>query len=271
MPNYKLRAVLLGEKYKTLRSVKDIEKVASAVFSFPCHDHPNDAITSRRAKAVYDWIMTLGEQPLSDVEKEELLLEFESALHSFPFEELPPEEKEVATGATLKGVIHPEIGRVAGALFNGGHYADAALAAMREVNSRVKGMVKGKLAADVDGADLMHQAFSPKKPIIVLDDLSTESGRNIQQGYMEIFAGAMMGIRNPKAHANITISRERGLHFLVLASLLMHKLDESLQAKATALRPIYEKHNDRSAWDWPEEKQCQCGECKDFRSAARLL
>jgi len=36
------------------------------------------------------------------------------------------------------------------------------------------------------------------------------AGRNIQRGYMQIFAGAMIGIRNPKAHKNITIGRERG-------------------------------------------------------------
>jgi hypothetical protein len=41
-----------------------------------------------------------------------------------------------------------------------------------------------------------------------------------------MFAGALMGIRNPKAHDVIVVSRERELHFLVIASLLMHKLDD---------------------------------------------
>jgi hypothetical protein len=31
-------------------------------------------------------------------------------------------------------------------------------------------------------------AFSPKDPLVVLDDLSTESGRNAQQGYMQLYA-----------------------------------------------------------------------------------
>ena len=42
---------------------------------------------------------------------------------------------------------------------------------------------------------------------------------------MEIFAGAMTGIRNPKAHMNIEIGRERAIHFLFLASLLMDTYD----------------------------------------------
>ena len=67
--------------------------------------------------------------------------------------------------------------------------------------------------------------FSPNDPVIVLDDQSTESGRNIQQGYMDIFAGAMTGIRNPKAHGIVTIGPERATHFIFLGSLLMDTLD----------------------------------------------
>ena len=73
----------------------------------------------------------------------------------------------------------------------------------------------------------MQFAFSVGDPIITLDDLSCTSGRDIQIGYMHIFAGAMTGIRNPKAHANITITPERAIHFLYLASLLLFKLDEA--------------------------------------------
>jgi uncharacterized protein (TIGR02391 family) len=57
-------------------------------------------------------------------------------------------------------------------------------------------------------------AFSPKDPLVVLDDLSTESGRNAQQGYMQLYAGSMTGVRNPKAHANVTIDDIRARHFL---------------------------------------------------------
>jgi len=39
------------------------------------------------------------------------------------------------------------------------------------------------------------------------------TGANIQDGYKQMFAGAMMGIRNPKAHHNITISRTRAIEF----------------------------------------------------------
>ncbi len=44
---------------------------------------------------------------------------------------------------------------------------------------------------------------------------------------MEIFAGTITGIRNPKAHDNIVIDEKRAIHLLYLASLLMYKLDEA--------------------------------------------
>ena len=44
---------------------------------------------------------------------------------------------------------------------------------------------------------------------------------------MDIFAGAMTRIRNPKAHNNVVIDENRTIHLLYLASLLMYKLDEA--------------------------------------------
>ena len=42
---------------------------------------------------------------------------------------------------------------------------------------------------------------------------------------MEMFAGAMIGIRNPKAHNNQTISKADAIRNLHFASMLMYKLD----------------------------------------------
>src|SRR5260370_4266685 len=105
-------------------------------------------------------------------------------------------------------LIHPEIIKVTKSRFDSGQYADCAEAAFKHINVIVKEMVKRKTAKELDGASLMKNAFSPNNPIITIDDLSTENGRSIQQGYMEIFAGSMTGIRNPKAHLLIDISRE---------------------------------------------------------------
>jgi uncharacterized protein (TIGR02391 family) len=124
-------------------------------------------------------------------------------------------------------LIHPTIIRVAQGRFNAGNYADSVEAALKEVNTIIKSRVKTLTGIELDGADLMYKAFSPKNPIIKIDDLNTVSGSNMQQGYMQLFAGSMIGIRNPKAHENVVIEKARAIHFLFLASLLMHKLDEA--------------------------------------------
>ncbi len=122
-------------------------------------------------------------------------------------------------------LIHPSIVGVAKSRFDSGHYADCAETALKHINTVVKAKVKRKTGEELDGAALMNKAFSVKQPIITIDDISTQSGKDIQQGYMQIFAGAMIGIRNPKAHGVIDIDRERAIHFIFLASLLMHTLD----------------------------------------------
>jgi len=125
-------------------------------------------------------------------------------------------------------LIHPSISGLCKSRFDAGHFADSIETAFKHINQTVKIKVKKKTGNELDGASLMNTAFSPKNPIISLDDLSMESGRNIQTGYMQIFAGSITGIRNPKAHDIINIDRERAIHFLFLASLLMFKLDEAI-------------------------------------------
>jgi uncharacterized protein (TIGR02391 family) len=69
----------------------------------------------------------------------------------------------------------------------------------------------------------MHKAFTPNNPEFVLADQSNESGRNIQKGFMELFAGSMIGIRNPHAHENLSLDPADAKDFLYLASLLMKR------------------------------------------------
>lgn len=149
--------------------------------------------------------------------------------NSFPYFNVTTEEENIYISLFNEKfweLIHPKIVEVSKARYQAGHFADSVEAAFKEVNSIVKNIYKSITNQEKDGADLMQQAFTKNNPQIKLSDLSNESEKNIQDGYMRIFAGAMIGIRNPKAHENITISKNRAIHFLFLASLLMHKIDE---------------------------------------------
>jgi uncharacterized protein (TIGR02391 family) len=124
--------------------------------------------------------------------------------------------------------LHPSVVRVAKDRFNASHYADSVEAAFKELNSKIKAYMKRASGNEYDGADLMCRAFTPNDPVIRLADLSSQDGQDIQKGYMQIFAGSMTGIRNPKAHSNITIDTRRAIHLLHLASLLHFVFDERI-------------------------------------------
>lgn len=240
MTTYKLIAIELGEGLKYSTTINQIERIATSVFDFGCDQYPHESITSSRSQKIYNWIMTLANQPINEEQKKSLLQNF---IFSLTPEGNPLRKLKVNGNKPLEldfwSMIHPCAISIAQKKFEDGLYADAVESAFKEINKRVKEIVKNKTGEELDGADLMNKAFSLKKSIVILDDLSSETGRNIQQGYMQIFAGAMTGIRNPKAHDNITITPERAIHFIFLASLLMYKLDE---AKGKRKRRSYVTH-----------------------------
>ena len=127
--------------------------------------------------------------------------------------------------------IHPIIINVAKSRFESQHYADSVEAAFKELNDVIKQSYKKDTGAEEDGDSLMRKAFSVKNPVYLLADNSNDSGKNIQQGYMDIFAGAMKGIRNPKAHSNIHVTPEEAWEMIILASHLARMWDKTEQFK----------------------------------------
>jgi uncharacterized protein (TIGR02391 family) len=133
-------------------------------------------------------------------------------------------DKKQIRGESFWSLLHPRITSVARARFRSRHYADAVEAALKEINTTLKQIVRDQTGQDLDGVAAVQRAFSLQNPIIRLADLSTETGRNIQKGYLQIFSGSIVGIRNPKAHENISINRTEAIHYLFLGSLLMSKI-----------------------------------------------
>jgi uncharacterized protein (TIGR02391 family) len=122
-------------------------------------------------------------------------------------------------------LINHKIQKVSKRKFETGFYTDAIESALKEINSTVKKIVKNKTGDELDGAKLMQKAFSVQNPVIELDDLTTESGRNVQSGFNQIFSGAMTGIRNPKAHENLDTDIDETVRLLCFCGELMDKID----------------------------------------------
>ncbi len=123
--------------------------------------------------------------------------------------------------------LHPKVVELAKPRFDGGFFADSILVCLREANAILKAHVLAVRNVELDGANLMTTAFSVQNPVIHLADLNTANGRSIQLGYMKIFEGSMIGIRNPKAHENMNPDRLKTIHLLYNASFIFTKLQEA--------------------------------------------
>ena len=56
-------------------------------------------------------------------------------------------------------------------------------------------------------------------------DTSTQSGKDYRRGIQSLFEGGMAAYRNPSAHENQTLSKDKALEQIMLASQLMKVLD----------------------------------------------
>ena len=115
--------------------------------------------------------------------------------------------------------LHPRVQEVAGDLFTDGYFKSAILETYIALNVAVK----EKTGSTLDGTKLMQNVFSGNNPQLVVSDDSDE-----RQGFMWLFTGAIMAIRNPKAHRIIEQKDpQRTLEWLSFASVLFRVLDEA--------------------------------------------
>ncbi len=142
-------------------------------------------------------------------------------------EEEVGEESEDSTTRVLRAYngleIHAEIARAASSLYRDGHYSNAVEASVKALN----GLVRLRSGLEFDGNTLMERAFNPSSPALRFNDLNDQSDKDEQKGFMQMFCGAVSGLRNPRAHGFINDDPERALEFIAFVSLLAKLLDEA--------------------------------------------
>jgi len=141
--------------------------------------------------------------------------------------------------------IHPLIIEVAQKLFIDKHYHKSVLTAFIQIEVRLKHLwtkynpkedkpKEDKSKEDKPKEDnhsasrLMEKVFSNNEPIFLKLQNGDNDGNGVQVGFMKIFSGAMTGIRNIPAHGNMEICKEDAVRKLMLASLLMYKVDDAV-------------------------------------------
>jgi uncharacterized protein (TIGR02391 family) len=115
--------------------------------------------------------------------------------------------------------LHERVLNVSKDLYLDGHYRSAVLDAYIDIVDRVK-RLSG--VTDLDGSKLMQKVFSKENPLIILSDDKDE-----QLGFMWLFSGAVMAIRNAKAHKIVEVTDpQRTIEWLSFASVLHRVLDD---------------------------------------------
>jgi uncharacterized protein (TIGR02391 family) len=135
--------------------------------------------------------------------------------------EVPDDPKAKVLRAYQGLDLHPEVARAASQLYKDAHYANAVEDSVKALN----GLVRLRSGLDIDGVLLMQKAFSPNGPVLKFNELSNQSDRDEQFGFMNMFSGAVSGLRNPRAHGFIRDDAERALEFIAFVSLLAKLLD----------------------------------------------
>lgn len=119
-----------------------------------------------------------------------------------------------------QAVVEPEIVNVSRDLFASGHYNLAVAEAFKAVDK----FVEAKAKTGKSGAKAMRDAFGPSNPILCWSDRQTVSQRDEQEGYDHIYAGAMLGVRNPTTHEfNWVDNDQLALELLFFAQHLLRK------------------------------------------------
>lgn len=122
-------------------------------------------------------------------------------------------------------LLHPLILEKSYQQYQDGHYRDAVLNSIIAVFD----YIRERTNTSGDGSALIGQVFSLDNPKIVMSNLDSESGKNDQKGFMQIFMGAFQGIRNPKAHSlNNNLTPIKAGQYLVFASLLARRVEEAI-------------------------------------------
>lgn len=125
--------------------------------------------------------------------------------------------------------LHPRIASVSAELFRDGHYRNAVLDASVALVNFVK---EKSRRHDLDGADLMRKVFSKNSPILAFNNLKEQTELDEQEGLMHLFEGAVLALRNPRAHGLSPDSPEEALELIALLSLLAKQVEKTTRRTA---------------------------------------
>jgi uncharacterized protein (TIGR02391 family) len=123
--------------------------------------------------------------------------------------------------------------------YEDGNYCGAILDAMYYLGD----YIREKTGLDSDGAALVGEAFGGQPPKLKVNQLKTESQRNVQKGILSILQGMYTAIRNPRSHGKTTDSKEDADSIILFLDYLVRVIGASKGAfsKSDFLGKVFDK------------------------------
>ena len=234
---YKEIALQVGDFLKNSTTINEINRAAQSTFDFQRIDFPLESVTSSRARLIYDWIMSLASQCMTEEVRKVQLLKF---LELIALDENKDEMLRIVENAGLKTDLHikkrknflercfhREINKNCLKLYLDEHYFHAVFEAAKIYNI----LVKEKSNSSKDGQALMMDVWNPEKGVLKITPCKSETDKNVQDGIAFLAAGLMRAIRNPTSHepAHLwPIDEQECLDILSFISFLLKKLDKAI-------------------------------------------
>lgn len=126
---------------------------------------------------------------------------------------------------TLGHLLHGAVSKAAQDHFIEGRYRNAVLDGI----AAVFGLIRARTGLEIDGSGLATTALSPNNPRLIMGNLNTESGENLQKGIMFLLQGVFSAVRNPTAHSlNEDIGAIEAAQLLALLSWLEEKIESAV-------------------------------------------
>lgn len=123
----------------------------------------------------------------------------------------------------FEDLLHPAIARSSLDQYRNGHLRDAVLNGVIAIFD----MIRERTGLKLDGKDLVGQAFGTEKGKLIFSELDSETGKNDQKGFLQIYEGIYMGVRNVKAHSlNHDLNEQKAAQYMVMLSLLARRVVE---------------------------------------------
>lgn len=134
---------------------------------------------------------------------------------------------QILTGKLQGRKIHWEAMKFCKAELLQNNYFHAVFEATKSLAQRVRILTGLKC----DGAALVDEAFSLKKPLLAFNALQTETEKSEHTGFAMLLKGCFSAVRNPLAHEPKILwkGEDDAADYLTIISLLHRKLDEAVK------------------------------------------